>query len=173
MGTGASVLWGKAERAGTVQRGKEKAQEHLMKVHNYLEGRCKEDRPRLFPVVPRVRTRGNGHKWKHRMFPLNVRQRFWLFEGDWLLSATAQRGCDSLSLEILQGTWTLSQRKGSRWPCLGYREDQITSRDPFHPSSLCEPVMFLNFNNEKKNLNPKNGGVSKLKRIISVSCLYY
>lgn len=64
-------------------------------------------------------------------------------EGDWLLSGTDQRGCESLSLEILQGTWTLSQRKGSGWPYLSYRVDQITSRDPFHPSTLREPVIIL------------------------------
>lgn len=39
-------------------------------------GGCKEDRDRLFSVVPSDSKRGNGHKLEHRMFPLNTRQYF-------------------------------------------------------------------------------------------------
>ena len=37
---------------------------------------CKEDRDRLYSVVPSDRTRGNGHKLKHGRFPLNIGKRF-------------------------------------------------------------------------------------------------
>ncbi|KAK4820477.1 LOW QUALITY PROTEIN: hypothetical protein QYF61_027938, partial [Mycteria americana] len=69
-------LRGKAERAGTVQPGEEQAQGDPINVHKRLQGGCKEDGARLFPVVPRDRTRGDGHKLTHRRFPLNIGKHF-------------------------------------------------------------------------------------------------
>ena len=48
----------------------------LTNVCKYLEGGRKEDRARLFPVVPSDGTRGHGHKLGHRRVPLNIRERF-------------------------------------------------------------------------------------------------
>ena len=62
--------------AGTVHPGEEKAWEDLINVYKYLQGGCKEDGARLFPVGPRARTRGNGHNLEHRRFPLKTRKHF-------------------------------------------------------------------------------------------------
>lgn len=47
-GTGTCLIRGKAESAGTVLPGEEKAQGDLIKVYKYLKGKCKEDRDRIF-----------------------------------------------------------------------------------------------------------------------------
>jgi len=48
----------------------------FINAHKYLKGGCQEDGSRLFSVVPSNRTRGNGHKLKHRKFQLSMRKNF-------------------------------------------------------------------------------------------------
>jgi len=48
----------------------------FINAYKYLKGGCQEDGARIFSVVPSNRTRGKGHKLKHRKFRVNLRKNF-------------------------------------------------------------------------------------------------
>jgi len=48
----------------------------LIYTYKYLKDGCQEDGAKIFSVVPSDRTRGNGHKMKHRKFQLHMRKNF-------------------------------------------------------------------------------------------------
>lgn len=78
-GTEASLLWGKAERSGTIQPGGE-GSEGLINVYKYMAGGCKEHRAKLFSAMSCARARGNGNKLEWRRLPLKIRKHFCLVQ---------------------------------------------------------------------------------------------
>lgn len=53
---------------GVLSLGRRRLKGDLINAYDYLMGGCKEERDRLWAVMPGDRTRGNGHKLKDRKF---------------------------------------------------------------------------------------------------------
>lgn len=65
---------GRLRELGLFRQEKRKLRGNLIHVCKCLKGLCKEDRARLFPVVPSDRTIVSKHKLKHKKFLLNFRK---------------------------------------------------------------------------------------------------
>jgi len=75
---------------------------NLTNAHKYLKVGCQEDGTRVFPVVPRDRTRSNGHKLKHGMFQLNIRKNVFTLRVTEPWNRLPREVAESPSLEIFK-----------------------------------------------------------------------
>jgi len=72
------------------------------------------DGARLCSVVPSVRTRGNGHRWKHRRFLLNIRKHFLTVRVTGCWYRFPREVVESPSLEILKSHLDMVLGNGCR-----------------------------------------------------------
>ena len=101
----------------------------------YLQGGSQENGARLFSVVPRDRTRGNGHKLKQRKFQLSRRKSFFPLRVTEPWPRLPWEVVESPSLEIFKPHLDMVLCS-LLW---------VTHRGPFQPLPSCDSVKSLVF----------------------------
>lgn len=134
-GSGASPLWAKAEGAGTVLPGEKKAlsEEHrsAQKPEGVLQSR---EGQALLSVAQRQEQR-QWPQTEAQVAPPEHWESLFHHEGDGALAQDAQRGLESLSLEV--GVQKLSEGGPGQWsagaPVWAWGLDQMTCRGVLQP----------------------------------------
>jgi len=95
-------------------------------------------------VVPSDRTRGHGHKLRHRKVPLNIREHFLGVRVTECWKRLPREVVGSPSLEIFKSY--LDMVLGNQlWVALVEQEglDQMSSTGPFQPQPCCDFVILF------------------------------
>ena len=116
----------------------------LTNAYKYLKGGCQKDGVKLFSVVPSDRTRGNGHKLKHKKFQVNSRKNFFTLRMTEPWNRLSRGLLVSLSLDIIQDP----PGDGPVQPALGDAAlagglDQMNPRCPFQHLRFCDSMIMI------------------------------
>lgn len=129
--------WSTSPVRKTETAGRREGSGDLINLYKYLKGRSKEERARLFLLVPTLRSEATGTHWTIRG-SLNIKETLLQWEDERALVQAAQRG---RAIPIPGETWRPFGDDSEQLAVNGL--DQIVSRDPFPLQLFCYCVSFL------------------------------